>query len=34
MRFRGSTTLRVNLSKGSYRYGSDRSGLTKRLRVR
>ena len=23
-----------NLSKGSYRYGSDRGGLTKRLRVR
>jgi len=30
----GSATLRVNLSKGSYRYGSDRGGLTKRLRVR
>jgi len=34
MRFRGSKTLRVRLAKGSYRYGSDRSGLTKRLRVR
>jgi hypothetical protein len=34
MRFRGSTTLRVRLSKGTYRYGSDRSGLTKRLHVR
>jgi hypothetical protein len=34
MRFRGSATLRVRLSKGLYRYGSDRKGLTKRLRVR
>jgi opacity protein-like surface antigen len=34
MRFRGSVTLRVRLSKGRYRYGSDRTGLTKRLRVR
>jgi plastocyanin len=34
MRYRGSATLRVRLSKGTYRYGSDRSGLTKRLRVR
>ena len=34
MRFRGSKTLRVRLAKGSYRYGSDPGGLTKRLRVR
>lgn len=34
MRYRGSATLRVRLSKGTYRYGSDRSGLTKRLHVR
>ena len=34
MRYRGSATLRVQLSKGTYRYGSDRTGLTKRLRVR
>jgi hypothetical protein len=34
MVFRGSKTLLVRLSKGSYRYGSDRGGLTKRLRVR
>ena len=34
MRYRGSATLRVRLSKGTYRYGSDRAGLTKRLRVR
>jgi len=34
MRYRGSATLRVRLSKGMYRYGSDRAGLTKRLRVR
>jgi len=34
MRYRGSATLRVQLSKGTYRYGSDRAGLTKRLRVR
>ena len=34
MRFRGSATLRVRLSKGTYRYGSDRTGLTRRLRVR
>jgi len=33
MRFRGSATLRVRLSKGTYRYGSDGSGLSKRLRV-
>ena len=33
MRYRGSATLRVQLSKGTYRYGSDRAGLTKRLRV-
>src|SRR4051794_21695455 len=34
LRFRGSATLRVRLSSGSYRYGSDRSGLKQRLRVR
>jgi plastocyanin len=34
MRFRGSATLRVRLSKGTYRYGSDRTGLSRRLRVR
>jgi hypothetical protein len=34
MRFRGSATLRVRLTKGTYRYGSDRKGLTRRLRVR
>jgi plastocyanin len=34
MRYRGSATLRVRLSKGTYRYGSDGAGLTKRLRVR
>jgi plastocyanin len=34
MRYRGSATLRVRLSKGTYRYGSDRTGLTRRLRVR
>lgn len=32
--FRGTTTLRVRLARGTYRYGSDGSGLTKRLRVR
>jgi uncharacterized protein YfaS (alpha-2-macroglobulin family) len=34
MSFRGKKTLRVRLSRGTYRYGSDRAGLTKRLRVR
>jgi len=34
MRFRGSKTLRVSLTTGSYRYGSDPAGLTKRLHVR
>jgi hypothetical protein len=34
MRFHGMRTLRVHLSKGSYRYGSDPSGLTKHLHVR
>jgi len=34
MRYRGSATLRVRLSRGTYRYGSDRAGLTKRLPVR
>src|SRR3954453_10464816 len=34
IRFRGSATLRVRLAPGTYRYGSDRSGLNKRLRVR
>jgi plastocyanin len=33
-RYRGTATFRVQLSKGTYRYGSDRAGLTKRLRVR
>ena len=33
IRFRGSATLRVRLARGTYRYGSDRSGLNKRLRV-
>jgi Copper binding proteins, plastocyanin/azurin family len=33
MRFRGSATLHVRLSKGTYRFGSDSVGLTKRLRV-
>jgi len=32
--YRGRTTLRVRLTRGTYRYGSDRAGLTKRLRVR
>jgi plastocyanin len=32
--YRGTTTLRVRLARGTYRYGSDRAGLTKRLRVR
>jgi hypothetical protein len=34
IRFRGSRTLHVRLARGTYRYGSDRTGLTKRLRVR
>jgi hypothetical protein len=34
MRFRGSTVWRVRLARGAYRYGSDRVGLKKRLRVR
>jgi hypothetical protein len=34
MRYRGTKALRVRLSRGTYRYGSDRAGLTKRLRVR
>jgi hypothetical protein len=34
MAFRGTKTLRVRLSRGTYRYGSDRVGLSKRLRVR
>jgi hypothetical protein len=34
VRFRGSKTLRVRLSRGTYRYGTDSAGLTKRLRVR
>jgi hypothetical protein len=32
--YRGTTTLRVRLARGTYRYGSDAAGLTKRLRVR
>jgi plastocyanin len=32
--YRGRTTLRVRLARGTYRYGSDAAGLTKRLRVR
>jgi hypothetical protein len=34
MRFRGSATWRVRLARGTYRYGSDRAALRKRLRVR
>jgi hypothetical protein len=34
MRYRGTKALRVRLSRGAYRYGSDRTGLMKRLRVR
>lgn len=34
MRYRGTKPLRVRLSRGTYRYGSDRAGLSKRLRVR
>jgi plastocyanin len=34
MRFKGSATLRVRLARGTYRYGSDRRGLTRKLRVR
>ena len=30
----GSATIRVRLSKGTYRYGSDRTGLSRRLPVR
>src|SRR5215813_14570513 len=32
--YRGTTTLHVRLARGTYRFGSDRAGLTKRLRVR
>jgi plastocyanin len=32
--YRGTATLRVRLTRGTYRYGSDVAGLTKRLRVR
>src|SRR5215208_211467 len=32
--FRGAATWRVRLARGVYKYGSDRQGLTKRLRVR
>ena len=34
VRYRGEKVLRVRLSRGTYRYGSDRAGLTERLRVR
>jgi copper binding plastocyanin/azurin family protein len=34
LRYRGTRALRVRLSRGTYRYGSDPVGLTKRLRVR
>ena len=34
LKYRGTKALRVRLSHGTYRYGSDRAGLTKRLRVR
>jgi hypothetical protein len=34
LRYRGKKILRVRLSRGTYRYGSDRVGLTRRLRVR
>jgi hypothetical protein len=34
MRFRGSTAWLVRLARGTYRYGSDLTGLKKRLRVR
>jgi Copper binding proteins, plastocyanin/azurin family len=34
MRFTGSATWRVRLARGTYRYGTDRAGLRKRLRVR
>jgi plastocyanin len=34
LKYRGTKALRVRLSRGTYRYGSDRAGLTKRLRVR
>jgi hypothetical protein len=34
LRFRGSATWRIRLVRGTYRYGSDRAGLAKRLRVR
>lgn len=34
MAYRGTATLRVRLTRGTYRYGSDVAGLTKRLRVR
>jgi hypothetical protein len=34
MRFKGSTTWRIRLAHGTYRYGSDRQDLSKRLRVR
>ena len=34
MSFSGSKTLRVRLSRGTYRYGNDGAGLKKRLRVR
>jgi Copper binding proteins, plastocyanin/azurin family len=33
MRFTGSQVWRVRLARGVYRYGSDRAGLAKRLRV-
>jgi hypothetical protein len=35
LRFKGSTTWRIRLARGTYSYGSDRQGrLKKRLRVR
>jgi hypothetical protein len=34
LRYRGTKALRVRLSRGTYRYGSDPVGLTRRLRVR
>jgi plastocyanin len=34
VQFRGASTWNVRLVRGTYRYGSDPAGLTKRLRVR
>ncbi len=34
LRFTGATVWCVRLARGAYRYGSDRTGLRKRLRVR